>query len=84
MGSTDDSENRELPDEQAAALSAKAAAQGLTLEAWLRALADQEAFAGSSRTAARAAADRILEIQKRVKPDPDGWTIRDYIDYGRA
>jgi hypothetical protein len=26
---------------------------------------------------------RILEIQKRVKPDPEGWTSRDYIDYGR-
>ena len=30
-----------------------------------------------------AAAARILEIQKRVKPDPEGWTIRDYIDRGR-
>jgi len=29
------------------------------------------------------AAVRILEIQKRVKPDPEGWTSRDYIDYGR-
>ena len=26
---------------------------------------------------------RILEIQKRVKPDPEGWTSRDYINYGR-
>jgi len=29
------------------------------------------------------AAIRILEIQKRVKPDPEGWTSRDYINYGR-
>ncbi len=29
------------------------------------------------------AAARILEIQKRVKPDPEGWTSRDYINYGR-
>ncbi len=29
------------------------------------------------------AAARILEIQKRVKPDPEGWTSRDYIHYGR-
>ncbi len=26
---------------------------------------------------------RILEIQKRVKPDPEGWTSRDYVNYGR-
>jgi hypothetical protein len=32
---------------------------------------------------AKAAVDRILAIQERSKPDPDGWTIRDYIDYGR-
>jgi hypothetical protein len=34
----------ELPDQQVAALKAKAAAQGLTLEAWLKRLADEEAF----------------------------------------
>ena len=32
----------ELPDNQAAALKAKAAAQGLTLKAWLGQLADAE------------------------------------------
>jgi hypothetical protein len=32
----------ELSDEQAAALKAKAAAAGLTLEAWLRKLAEEE------------------------------------------
>jgi len=32
---------------------------------------------------AQAAAARILEIQSRVRPDPEGWTIRDYIDQGR-
>jgi len=32
----------ELPDEQAAALKAKANAAGLTLEAWLKQLADAE------------------------------------------
>jgi hypothetical protein len=35
----------ELTDEQAAALTAKAAAQGLTLEAWIRKLAGEEAGA---------------------------------------
>jgi plasmid stability protein len=32
----------ELPDEQAAALKAKAAAQGLSLEAWFKKLAEEE------------------------------------------
>jgi len=36
----------ELSDEQAAALTAKAAAQGLTLEAWLQRLAAGEPSAG--------------------------------------
>jgi hypothetical protein len=30
-----------------------------------------------------AAGGRILEIQKRVKPDPEGLTSRDYINHGR-
>ena len=29
------------------------------------------------------AAARILGIQKRVKPNLEGWTSRDYINYGR-
>jgi hypothetical protein len=38
----------ELPDDQAAALKARAAAQGLTLEAWLKKLADIEGAVGRS------------------------------------
>jgi len=32
---------------------------------------------------AQAAAARILEIQQRSKPDPEGWTVHDYINLGR-
>lgn len=32
---------------------------------------------------ARAAVDAIRELRKQVKPDPDGLTIRDYIEMGR-
>ena len=39
-------------------------------------------YAEQRRRRAEAGA-RILEIQKRVKPDPEGWTSRDYINYGR-
>ena len=33
--------------------------------------------------AAREAANGLREIRKRVKPDPDGLTLRDYIEMGR-
>lgn len=73
----------ELPDQQAAALKARAAAQGLTLEAWLKRLADEEAVSLALASPQEAAA-RILELQKRVKPDPEGWTVHDYINHDRA
>ena len=72
----------ELPDQQAAALMRRAAAQGLTLEAWLKNLADEEAPSAAPRSPHEAAA-RILQLQKRVKPDPEGWTVHDYINHDR-
>jgi len=72
----------ELPDRQAAALKARAAAQGLTLEAWLKKLADEEAFSIAQRSPREAAA-RILALQKRANPDPEGWTVQDYINHDR-
>ena len=76
----------ELSDESAALLKRQAEAHGLSVDAWVQALAREKARMDdvqSSRLRARAAAARILEIQKRVKPDPEGWTIRNYIDHGR-
>ena len=72
----------ELSDQQGAALKAKAAAQGLTLEAWLNKLADEELPSSTPRSPQEAAA-RILQLQSRVKPDPEGWTVHDYIDRDR-
>jgi hypothetical protein len=60
--------------------------QGLSIDAWVLALAREKAQADNvraAREAAQAAVTRILEIQKRVKRDPGGLTIRDYIDHGR-
>ena len=71
----------QLPDEQVAALAAKAAAQGLSLEEWFRKLAEEAPTDPVER--AQAAAARIREIQKRSKPDPEGWTVHDYIHRGR-
>lgn len=73
----------ELPDEQAAALKAKLSAQGLSLEGWFRKLAETE-VPTQARLSAPEAVARILELQKSVKPDPEGWTVKDYINYGRA
>ena len=73
----------DIPDDRAAALKAKATAQGLTLEDWIsQKLADEEAAAEMLQSPQEAAA-RIREIQKRTKPDPEGWTVKDYINYGR-
>jgi hypothetical protein len=72
----------ELPDEQAAALKAKLSEQGLSIEEWVKNLVKEEAplqTPGSPQEAV----ERILELQKHAKPDPDGWTVKDYINYGR-
>ena len=55
----------ELPDEQAAALKAKAAAAGLTLEAWLNKLAGTEASVEQQRPIEKplqTAADIVLDL----------------------
>ena len=80
------SQTIELSDESAALLKQQAAAQGLSVDEWVQALAREKARTDDvqpGRQKAQAAASRILEIQRRVKPDPEGWTIRDYIDRGR-
>jgi hypothetical protein len=72
----------ELPDQQAEALKAKAAAQGLTLQEWLQQLADEETTSVAPPSPKEAVA-RILRLQKRVKPDPEGWTVHDYVNRNR-
>ena len=73
----------QTPDEQAAALKAKAAAHGLTLEDFFRKLVEEEPPPARAPRSPQEAAAHILELQKRVKPDPEGWTIHDYINHGR-
>jgi hypothetical protein len=72
----------ELPDEQAAALKAKLSEQGLSVEEWVRNMVETEAPRQAPSSAQDAIA-QILELQKHVQPDPDGWTAKDYINYGR-
>jgi hypothetical protein len=81
------SQTIELSDESAELLKRQAAAHGLTVDAWVQALAREKARVDDiqqGRERAQAAVARILEIQRRVKPDPEGWTVRNYIDHGRA
>jgi plasmid stability protein len=69
----------QLSDEEAAMLKAKAAAQGLSLENWLRSLVQQEIQPESNSVVAE-----MRSLRARVKPDPEGWTTRDYVNYGRG
>jgi hypothetical protein len=68
----------QLSDEQATALRAKAAAEGLSLENWLQSLIQQETRSQSGSVVAE-----MRSLRARVKPDPEGWTTRDYVNYGR-
>jgi hypothetical protein len=75
----------ELPDEQAAALKAKANAAGLTLEAWLNKLAAEEPPA---ERPLQTAADIVLSRMRNVPPDimatlpKDGASQHDHYVYG--
>lgn len=76
----------DIPDKQAAALSRKAAAQGLTLETWFQKVAEQEAARTEARPVRPEHGSLVEEMRKlraRIKPDPEGWTTRDYVHYGR-
>jgi hypothetical protein len=72
----------ELPDEHAAALKERAAAEGLKLEAWLGQLA-----VGEQKSAATQSTQSVFEemnaLRACIQPDPEGWTTRDYVQHGR-
>lgn len=74
-----------LSDEQATALQAKAAAEGLTLEEWLQKLAEEKSAVGRPR---RHIADVIRENMQDVAPEimarmpKDGASQHDHYIYG--
>jgi len=81
----------ELPDEQAAALKAKASAAGLTLEAWLQKLAVEQEHPPSEHPLSqppRHIADVICENMRDVPPEimaampTDGASQHDHYIYG--
>jgi hypothetical protein len=75
----------QLPDEQAEALKAKAAAEGLSLEAWLQKLAGQPSPA---ERPPQHIADIIVNCMKDVPPEimaampTDGASQHDHYIYG--
>ena len=72
--------------ERSAALHAEqAGAHGVSVEVWIERLAlEKSHLIGAARhSKTRAAAKGILDLQKHVQPDPERWTVRDYIDCGR-
>ena len=75
----------ELSDELVAALTAKAAAEGLSLEAWLRKLA---AAGPAAERPLETAADIVLASMRKVPPEvmatlpTDGASQHDHYIYG--
>jgi hypothetical protein len=72
----------ELPDEQAAALKARAAAEGLDLESWLARLAVSEQKAAATLSS-KSVVEEMNALRARIQPDPEGWTTRDYVQHDR-
>jgi hypothetical protein len=70
-----------MPDDRAAAIKAKLAEQGLAVEEWVKNLVSTEALRPTP-CSAQAAIALILASQMHVKPDPEGWTVKDYINCG--
>jgi hypothetical protein len=84
----------EIPDDRAAVLEAKAAAEGLSLKRWLEKLTESEASHSESDKLVKerpnpeqspedSVVQRMRELRAQTKPDPEGWTVKDYVSYGR-
>ncbi len=56
------------------------APERLVQDAALRLLKE---VAESPAVAGRSIVDEMRALRARVKPDPEGWTTRDYVRYGR-
>lgn len=77
-----------IPEEQAAALEAKAAAEGLTLEGWLRKQAGEPMDTEVSERKRRHISEVIVERMRKVPPEimammpTDGASQHDHYIYG--
>jgi hypothetical protein len=78
----------EISEKSAALLAEQAAAHGVSIEAWIEALAIEKAQGvGETKRAtppeSRSVLDQMRELRSRVTPDPENWTVRDYVEFGR-
>jgi hypothetical protein len=81
----------QISEESAALLAQQAAAHGKSLEAWIEELAHEKARTATTQqkhverdtAGGRSLVEQMRELRSRVKPDPEGWTVKDYIDHGR-
>ena len=73
----------EIPDDQAAALKARAAAQGLTLEDWLRKLAGAETAAGQARKGRYSLSDLVAECDLNAPLSDEDRAWLDALPFGR-
>ena len=75
----------QISEKSALLLNQQASAHGTRLADWVEELGFEHAQANSAalHSSRRAAVEGIAGLQKQVKPDPNGWTIREYIDFGR-
>jgi hypothetical protein len=70
----------ELSDNKEAALKAKAQAQGLSAEQYAEQVLNRDLV---SHNDPASVVDKMRALRAHVKPDPEGWTTRDYVQYGR-
>ena len=70
----------DLPDDQAAALKAKAAALGLSLEGWFKKMAEQETPPGKKHYSLSALM-QLCDLQAPLSPEDREWM--DAPDVGR-
>jgi len=93
------SQTIQISEKSAALLARQAASLGKTLEAWIEELALEKAQIESDAIrdlktsehqrhiapdpSKRSVVEHMRELRSQVKPDPEGWTVKDYIDYGR-
>jgi hypothetical protein len=76
----------DLPSEVVDRLTEEARKRGVSLDVYLvQSILEHGSFTDASegQLSRAEAGARILEIQSRVKPDPEGLTSRDYINHGR-
>ena len=76
----------ELHEKKEAALKAKAQVRWVSVEEYAKQVLDrdlEEATDSNSALAQRdGVAERIRALRDRLRPDPEGWTTRDYVERG--